>query len=162
MALHSSVNKLADKETPEKAPSTITRRPNLGRRPGIYKPVEEPASPLVDDDDDSVEPIAKSAVAPDPEDTAEAQEPAEAVAPAKVKRKRRTKEEMAAAGTPRSLKLAVTDSDSLRKQLRQLEGDLLDLRMQIDKATARFAPKLEKLRAKHAELSAQLADSLVK
>ena len=146
MPLRSTVSSLASTEaTPAAAPATTpAAAPRLARRPGLYKPpaesVDLTTGPGTDDDL--------------PFGGADTAAPAELPAAPKVRKARKPRAPKAVVDAPSD------DLKATRKLLTGVEADILELRAQIQKAAARYQPKLDKLLARHAELSAFLAQHL--
>lgn len=143
MALRSSVSSL--RSNPAEGEMPAAPAPRLGRRPGLAAPGS--AAQVAHS-----EPVEEA-----PEQPAAPQPPAPVEAKPKATRKPRTPKP-ATAGPVASFVSA--DVKATRALLGQVEGDIVDLRAQMQKALARFQPKLERLQARHAELSSALVKQL--
>lgn len=144
MALRSTVSSLS-KTAPE-GEMPAAPAPRLTRRPGIYTP---PAN-------------AVDIFAPDDEDHTDASEPVptETVQPTPAPKARKPRAPKAKPViTPAQIG---DDVKAARKLLTDVEAQILELRGQMNKALDRFQPKLDRLQARHAELSAALAKALIR
>ena len=143
MALRSTVSSLSKPAAEGEMPAAPA--PRLSRRPGMYTPPANAVDILATDDEDHTE--APESEAP------KAVEPA----PAPKVRKPRAQKPKPVATTTTS-----DDAKAARKLITDVEMEMLDLRAQMDKALARFQPKIERLQARHAELSAALVKALTR
>lgn len=145
MPLRSTVSNLAAAPAPGALPTAPA--PRLARRPGAYVPPANAPDLLAPDG------AEEQATAPATEVAASAAPAAEK--PARKPRKPRTPKVVASKPSP-----ANADAQATRKLLLEVEGQLVELRAQVQKATERFQPRFDRLRARHAELSAALAQQL--
>lgn len=121
--------------------------PRLSRRPGMYAPPANAVDILASDNEDHTdtpEPVPTETVQPTPSPQA-----------SKARKPRAPKAKPAVAA-------ASDDAKAARKLITDVEMEMLDLRAQMDKALARFQPKIERLQARHAELSAALVKALTR
>jgi len=145
MALRSNVSSLSSPAPEGEMPAAPA--PRLSRRPGMYKSPPGAVDVLSSDEADHEEASEPTPTEPTP--------PLATVAKPKAARKpRAVKTKMKVAG------LVDGDAKATRTLINQVEGDLLDLQVHMQKAVARFQPKRDRLLARHAELSATLAKQL--
>lgn len=161
MPLRSTVSSLGKSVEPGEMPAAPA--PRLGRRPGIYKSPPGAVDILSPDDkpelQEASEPVPTESVASTPTPQASkvkaARKPRapKAVAPNGSSKPRQTLDTSCFTGVS-------ADAKATRALIGQVEGDMIDLRAQMQKALAKFQPKLERLQARHAELSTVLVKQL--